>query len=306
MDGAAAELRCVPPAADLGEVRGGPARKCGFELINDGKQLIEIVEVERGCGCLEPKLDRRILQPGERATLLLELRTGGQPNGPRSWNLRVRYRDGGVVREELLVLSAVIRNEVTVQPPMLALCVQEMLRQEIVVSDVRAAPLKVTAVQASSPALRASIQAQAGGVAKIAIEVAAAALGEGRQEAVLSIYTDDPLYSPLQLPITLTRGTRPALTVTPPTVQLPIAADNPVATALVRLRPADGHKVVIESVEADDPGVTCTWAAGPGAGATLKVQVDRRRLDNHDTTRTLRVRLVEPPHEVTIPVIIER
>ena len=86
-----ADLRCVPPAADLGEIRGGPARQQRFELVNDGPSTIEIIDLQRGCGCLEPQLDRTTLAPGAKASLVVALRTTGQPNGPRSWNLRIRY-----------------------------------------------------------------------------------------------------------------------------------------------------------------------------------------------------------------------
>jgi hypothetical protein len=139
----------------------------------------------------------------------------------------------------------------------------------------------------------------------VLLEVTASALAEVRQDALLSIYTDDPLYSPLQLPIALTRGVKPAIAVTPAQVEARVSAEQPVTSALVRLRPAEGHKVAIESAEADDPGVTCTWAAGPGDGATLKIRVDARRLDLRDGPRMVRVRLSEPPNEVlTVPVVL--
>jgi hypothetical protein len=302
-----AALRCTPPAVDLGEIRGGPARQHRFALLNDGKEPIEILELQRGCGCLTPQLDRRTLQPGEKASLLVTLRTTGQANGPRSWNLRVRYREGDEIREALIIVAATIRNEVTVQPSILALYVQDVVRQDIVVTDLRSPPLKITSVKASSPALRITVATAEGGATKLLLEATASALTNGRQDAVLNIYTDDPLYSPLQLPIVLTRGVKPAVAITPAQVEARISASQPVAGALLRLRPADGHKVAIESADADDPGITCTWAAGPGAGATLKVRIDGRRLDKGDGPRTVRVRLVDPPGEVlAIPVTIEK
>jgi hypothetical protein len=302
-----AALRCTPPAVDLGEIHGGPARQHSFELLNDGKETIEIVKLQRGCGCLTPELDRRTLRPGEKASLLVALRTTGQPNGPRRWNLRVRYREGGEIREALIIVAATIRNEVTVQPSILALYVRDVLRQEVVVTDQRSPPLKVTGVKASSPAIRVTVKAAEGGVTRLLLEATASALADGRQDAVLNIYTDDPQYSPLQLPIVLTRGVKSAVAVAPRQIEARISASQPVAAALVRLRPADGHKVAIESADTDDPGVTCTWAAGPGTGATLKVRVDGRRLDKRDGPRTVRVRLVEPPGEIlTIPVSIEK
>ena len=300
-----AGLRCMPPSVDLGEIRGGPVRKHRFELINDGKEVIEIVELPRSCGCLEPRLDRRSLQPGEKTVLLVELRTSGQPNGLRSWNLRVRYRDGDTMRETLLVLTATIHNQVTVQPSILALEVRDTLKQEVVVTDLRAKPLKVLAVQATDPALRSTVQPQAGGVTKILLEVKSTDLKPGRHDAMLNIITDDPLYSPLQLPIALSRAETAAVTVTPPHVQTRVNSDVLLASTLVRLRPADGQRVVIASVEADDRGITCTWAAGPGNGATIKVQVDGRRLESRTGAQIVRVRLSQPTNEVlTIPVLI--
>jgi hypothetical protein len=303
---AVAELHCVPPAADLGEIRSGQPRQYRVELVNGGSQTIEILDVERGCGCLEPRLDRRSVPPGAKATLLVELRTSGQPNGPRSWNLRVRYRDGDATCEELLVLSATIRNEVTVQPSILVLDVRDVLHQEVSVTDLRSPPLKVTAVQASSDAVRAAVQSREGGVTKLLLEVRATALAPGSHDTMLNIYTDDPLYSPLQLPLTLSRAGDAAIAIVPAEVKAHVSAAQPVAAALVRLRASDGERIVISSAEADDPGVTCTWAAGPGAGATLKVQVDRRQLSDRAEPRRVRVRLSGPTAEIlTIPVRIE-
>ena len=298
-----AALRCVPPAVDLGEVRGGPAREHRFELINDGRTDIRILDIERGCGCLTPRLERKHLKPGERTSLHVEVRTAGQPNGPRSWNVRLRYRDGDTLREELLVVAATIRNEVTVQPTILALHVRDVLQQEVVVTDLRSPPLKVTSVHASSPAIRPTVASTNGGVTKLQLQVTAAALQAGTHDALLTIYTDDSQYSSLTIPMTLTRETPAPVTATPAEVEVRLSAAQPVATALIRLRRADVGKVVVQSATADDPCVTCTWAAGPGPAATLKVQVDARRLTDRPGPRSVRVHLAEPAGEVvTIPV----
>ncbi len=53
---------------------------------------------------------------------------------------------------------------------------------------------------------------------------------------MLSIYTDDPLYSPLLLPIALTRLTKSAVVVTPAQVEAHVSTAKPVAAALVHLR----------------------------------------------------------------------
>jgi hypothetical protein len=295
-----AGLRCVPPAVDLGEVRGGPARQHRFDLVNDGPTAIEILNIERGCGCLTPRLDRKVLQPGEKATLQVEVRTAGQANGPRSWNLRLRYRDGDALREELIVIAATIRNEVSLQPTILALHVRDVLRQEVVVTDLRSSPLKVTSLHASSPAIRAKVKSVNGGVTKLELEVSAAALNAGTHDAMLTVYTDDPQYGALSLPITLTRENSAPVTASPAQVEARVSPAQPVAAALVRLRRADGGKIVVQSATADDPGVTCTCAAGPGVAATLKVQVDARRLTDRAGPRNVRVQLAEPAGQIVI------
>jgi Protein of unknown function (DUF1573) len=300
------DLRFPTIAADLGEVRGStPQRPC-FEFVNDGPDPVEIVAVEPGCGCLAPQLDRRLLRPGEKGTLSVQLRTTGQANGPRSWHVQVRYRDGGAVKERLLTVAATIRNEVTVQPALLALYVTNELHQEVIVTDLRPEPLKVTMVRASSPAVRVTTELRGDGITRIVLDVAARDLGPGRQDALLSIYTDDPLYSPLQVPLTLQAASNAAVTATPTEARVRLASGQTRGSALVRLRPAGEAAIDIGSVEADGPGITCTWAAGPGNGATLKVQVDRGRLADAPGARVVRVRLSAPTREViAIPVVID-
>jgi hypothetical protein len=299
-------LRITPPAVDLGGIRGGTTRVSCFELANDGKQAVEIIAVQPGCGCLVPQLDRRTLAPGEKATLRLRVRALGQPNGPRSWNVRLRCRCGPEESEQLLVVSATVRNEVTVEPSILALSVQSVRRHEITITDTRTPPLQVTAVHVTSSALTARREPQGRGVTKVLLDVRPELLAPGRHDAVLSVYTDDPQYSPLQVPITLERGGTRVVAV-PARVRARIALDQTVSSTRVRLRPAGGKKLMVASVEYDDPAITATWAPGPDDGATLKVQIDGRRLTDDDRPRSVRVRLSEPPGEVlTIPVMIER
>ena len=84
---------------------------------------------------------------------------------------------------------------------------------------------------------------------------------------MLSIYTDDPLYSPLLLPITLTRLEKSAVTVSPPEVIARVSAAQPVAATLVRLRPAEGRKVArveLEPAQANEWRMTLPRAVHAG------------------------------------------
>ncbi len=139
-----------------------------------------------------------------------------------------------------------------------------------------------------------------GGITRLTLEVAALGLTPGRRDEMLSIYTDDPLYRVLQVPVTLTRIKASAVLVTPDRVDIAMKPGDPIPATLVRLRPNGEQAVVVETATADDPAVSATFAAGPGKEATLRIQA-KRPLET-----TVRVQLREPVREtVLIPVHIQ-
>jgi hypothetical protein len=293
------QLKFTQPTADLGELRGGPAYSHRFEFVNETPQPIEILDVRLGCGCLQPDLSKRTLNKGETATLTLSLRTLGQPDGPRLWRAFVVYRLGEKTYEQGLVLAATLRNEITVEPAILAMSVETTLRQEIVISDKRKTPLKIIAVQATSPALRIDAPATIGGQTKVTIEVSGTALKSARQDETINIYTDDPQYRHLQLPITLTKAARPAVSATPETVEIVGAGSQ-----LVRLRGRGDQAIRIAKVEPSQGGIKCTWAAGPGNDATLKVSSDGSAAEG---PVSVRIFFAEPAETaITVPVTLRK
>ena len=296
-----AELRVTESVVQLGEVRGGAPVKASFALYNAGQETIEIVEVNRGCGCLAPRLEKRLLEPGEKTNLFLDFRAFGQPNGPHTWNATVRYKAGQSLRDAPLAVRATVKNEVTVQPHVLALFVENALRHEVTLTDVRQPPLAVTLVETTSRVIKVQTKTEGGGVTKIILEASGAGIEPGRYDEMLNIYTTDPLYGHLQVPVTLTRAPKTAVLATPDRVVLTLEGGRP-ASALVRLRPRGEKPVVVERVEAEDPAVACTWAAGPGTGATLRLEVRSARA----LTTTVRVHLTGPLQEtLVIPVRVE-
>ena len=148
-----AELRAVVPVVDLGAVDGGQKVNHTFLLSNVGTEIIEIFDVQRGCGCLTPQLAKRTLRPGEQTMLALELRTLGQADGPHAWNLQVHYRDGQQMKTLPLVLRGTVRNEITVQPATLGMHVTKALQQEITLTDRRETPLRVLAADVRLPGM---------------------------------------------------------------------------------------------------------------------------------------------------------
>src|ERR1022692_3729673 len=78
---ASAQLRFTNPTVDLGELRGGPIYHQRFDFVNDSAKPIEITDFRLGCGCLQPVLEKRIYQPRENGTLLMNVRPLGQRSG---------------------------------------------------------------------------------------------------------------------------------------------------------------------------------------------------------------------------------
>src|SRR5262245_12621183 len=100
-----AQLHFSKPVVDLGEIRSGPTRQHSFSFTNEGSRPLEILEVNRSCGCLAPRLDKRRLEPGESGNLRMEIRTLGQPDGPHAWTAQIRYRDGSILHEAELSIK---------------------------------------------------------------------------------------------------------------------------------------------------------------------------------------------------------
>jgi Protein of unknown function (DUF1573) len=296
---ATAQLRFTQPTVNLGELRGGPIYEHRFDFVNDSPQSIEIIDFRLGCGCLQPVLDKRVYQPGEKGTLLMNIRTLGQPNGARTWQAHVQYRSGDKRSKVSLTLGANIRNEVTVEPSIVAMTVETTLKQELTFTDHRPLPTKIAKVLASSPAISVTTEALANGVTKVTLEVSRSALTAARQEETLNIYTDDANYRHLQVPITLIKAPRADVTATPDRIELTSGSQ------LVRLRAPSDKAVRIEKATSDHPALKCTWASGPGDDATLKITVDAGHLGAANAV--VRVTLAEPAGQtIAIPVVLRK
>jgi hypothetical protein len=295
---ACAQLRFTQPAANLGDLRGGPVYSHRFEFVNDSLQALEITDLRLGCGCLQPVLDKRLYQAGEKGALLMNLRTLGQLNGPRTWQTHVHYRVGEKLNETSLIIAATIRNEVTVEPSIVALTVETTLRQEVTIKDHRPTPMKITTILASSPAIRVSTKSSERCVTKVILEVSRSALTASRQEETLNIYTDDPNYRQLQVPITLIKANRAEVSATPDKVEITGGGSQ-----LVRLRASADKTVRIDKADTDHSALKCTWAAGPGNDATLKINVAAP----HTGVARVRVRLTQPADlTLMIPVVMHK
>jgi hypothetical protein len=301
-----AELHFPKTEADAGQAYTGKELAHTFAFVNEGREAVEIVEARASCGCLTPQLEKRVYQPGERGALRLEVNTFTQPAGPHAWTVQVRTRSGADVQEVGLRLTAQLLTEVSIQPAALVLFTDQAVAHELVLSDTRPQPLTATSVQVNLAGLKPSLTArgQEGGRAlqTIRLEVTADC-PEGRHEEFLHILTDDPEYRDLKVPVIVVKRSRQRLAATPSQVTLTAPPGQPVPSRIVLVRDNDDQGVVIDKVEADDPAITCQWAPGPNAMATVKIRVDRARVRGSSLQAIVQVHVSKPqPDVLLIPI----
>ncbi len=296
---AADPLSAPDPVLDAGTVRVGPPLVRRFAFTNAGPDPLTITDVRSSCGCLAPRLAKRVYGPGERGELAVEVNTLSQPVGPHRWAFTLAYRCGATAGERTLELTADLKQEIEVAPAAVAFHGDGPLSAVVAVRDPRPKPLAVTAAAASAPFLRATAVAD-GGPGRWAVRVEVAGdCPDGRHAETVTITTDDPDYRTLKVPVTVVREPRRRVAALPNRATL-VAGGS----ALVQLR-ADGEPVRVESVEGSVPALACRWAAGPGDRATVRVGLDRAKWDGRPLAGEVRVRLAAPAGEtVIIPVSV--
>jgi hypothetical protein len=301
-----ADLRCDQPIVDSGRVRNGETLSRRFTFINRSLVPIEVTDIQTTCGCLKPTLTKRVYQPGEQGEVLLEVRTLALAQGRQSWRARLSYRDAASVGELELSIVGDVQTEVLVQPAALVLPA-EVGSHEITVTDLRAKPLTVTGADAGGKlgAHVAGLRIDELGRRAQAVRLDVPAdWPEGRHEVAVHVYTNDPDYRELTVPVTVVKKSRSHVSASPSEVTLSGERGQPFPSRLVRLSAADGQDVEVTAVDSDNPVVRATFVKGPGAAATVRIQVDAKGVAS-DLHATLRVRITRPAAElVTVPVTV--
>jgi len=269
------------PSVDLGEVRANKPLVHAFRLKNTGPVPLTITEVTGVCGCVRQALGSKVLKPGVGTELTLGVNLLTQPEGPNSWKLAVRYKTDGdppTTGAAVVQVAAKIKKDVTVEPVALMLSAEREITGALTVVDRRGKPLTVTGVRVGLKDLKTDVKpaADAAGKRTQRIELTVTdACPPGQYSDEISIDTDDPDYRELRIPLRVVKkAAATGVQAVPASATLRFAKDQASASALVRLRDAGGREVVVDKAESDHAAVSCKWAAGPGAMATLRIIVD--------------------------------
>jgi hypothetical protein len=303
---APAQLQFPHTTIDVGTVKSGQPLVRRFEFENVGQQPVGIIEAKATCACAKPKLSQWLLQPGEKAWVDLDVHTLGQPAGPSAWAVRLVCKCGEQLGEISLQINATLVTEVRVEPAALQLFVRDGLSTEMLVS-YPASIFAVKSVQTTSPHLKAEIEApfreDHGTIwARLRLEVTKD-YPAGRREEFVSIYTDNAGYAELKVPVTIDKAGQERVTATPPEAVLGATAGQAPPARVILLRDFENQAVLVEKITADDPAIVCTWAAGPGNMATLKLRCDVDKLTQRPLRSAVHIQVNQPVAQtITIPV----
>lgn len=300
-----ASLFCPEPLAQRGEVRGGPVLEHAFTLINRGSSPLTISDVSGSCGCLIPKLSTRTLGPGASARLEVAVGTVTQPDGPNTWKIEVKYRDMTNRLQTLeLQLKASLVREVGLAPAAVQLIGGPGIQHEVMIMDRRRQPLKLTAVQASSPRLKVRSEHWEkdadGWKCRLQVQLADDC-PVGAWDETIQILSDEADYRELRVPVRIVcRGAQRVL-ISPDMVQLRYATGKPTPSVMVLLRDAKGAPVEIASVECADAALTARFADGAHATGAIRLSVVSGKMPQPRSTVKIQIR--KPAAEtLTVPV----
>jgi hypothetical protein len=301
-----ADLQFPEPVANAGVVYSGTPLVHEFTFENRGPETVVLIEARASCGCLKPRFAQRECRPGQKGALTLEVNTLSQAPGPHTWTVTLKYQSGAVAKEIALQLTARLIAEVTVQPAVLIVFADKIAQHELCLIDSRARPLEVLEVRASSaklfPHVGEPTHDTRGIRRKIKLTVADD-YPDGRHEEAVDIYTNDPRYPDIRVPVTLLKHAQQRLTATPSEVELTAAVGQPFPSRMVLIRDERGQSVHIDQILADDPAITCQWAPGPDVMATLRVRANRSLVAGESLRSAIHIRIDRPVVEtVTIPI----
>jgi hypothetical protein len=239
----------------------------------------------------------------------MEVNTLSEAPGRNTWQITMTYQTEGQSFEIPLRIAAKLRREIVVEPAAVMIMANAAISNEIQVTDLRAQPLSIKDVSTSAAGLKAhwegeSRDASGHRIQKIQLQLSGD-FPEGRHNEILSIYTNDPAYREIKVPVTIVKHANQRLNATPGQVELLAPKGQPVPSRIVLVRDNESQEVVVDAIVPDNPAITCQWAKGPGNMATVKISGDRNLVPKEGLQGAVQVDVTKPVKQtLTIPVRI--
>jgi len=199
---------------DLGRVPAMKTVGARFWFTNHGKTPVEILKLEPSCGCLSPRLKKRVYQPGETGEIILPVETPNQSPGPHEYRVQVKYTDPEPNETTLTFRVTLPEKQVMVEPRslMVYLLGTGDVMRTLAVSDYPKLGLKLTAVRCNLDWVQVELgktQTDAEGHPRHLLHVTVPGNAPwGRHRAIISIATDHAKYPVIRVPMIVTKSDR--------------------------------------------------------------------------------------------------
>jgi len=195
---------------DLGPVDPSEEVFAHFDFTNRGPATVANIQLVPSCGCLQPRLNKQTYEPGESGHFMVRVQTANEAAGLKEYSVAVKYADPEP-REANVVFRVVLpENQIFVAPRALVLYQNgeaSLPPQEVEITDRRGGHLNITRVDCIRNLARVELAGSEidengnwHGRLKVTLP---ATLPPGRKEDMIRIFTDDPDYRMLRVPLIL-------------------------------------------------------------------------------------------------------
>lgn len=201
---------------DLGRVRPQRYLVARFGFTNRSDRTVRVTELEPSCGCLNPRLPKRVYEPGESGEFFVRVVTANEDPGPQQYFVTVRYEDPRPREVELAFQVTLPERALTIRPK--ALIMYQMsdrpVSQDVVILDSRrgASSLRLTGMECTSKwarVERGDVEKDSAGNRKLTVRVTVPGeVPAGRHQGMVLLRTNDPEYPTLRVPL-LVQGPEP-------------------------------------------------------------------------------------------------
>lgn len=209
---------------DLGPVAASEEVRVEFHFTNRGPEEVKINELTPSCGCLQPQLKKWVYAPGESGRFMLRVQTANQLAGQKEYQVGIKYNDPEPRETSVVFRVQLSENQVFVRPPVLALSIPSgspPTVHEVKITDRRPRHLNIVRADClrnlAAVELLEETEGEAGEwTARLKVTVPGN-LPPDRYPTMVRIFTDDPAYRMLRVPLTI--EVRPSATIVDPQVR---------------------------------------------------------------------------------------
>ena len=192
---------------DLREVAPTEEVFANFDYKNTSPHTVTINSLVPSCGCLSPRLDKKVLKPGQSGYFLLRIKTALQQPGPKEFSVKVNYTDSKPRTCDVYLKVVFPAEQIYVKPMSLTFAQlgTSPIGQDLVVTDVRKTPAEILGVESSSEFLSVEVlrptTTKTGAQQQIVRVTVPGAVPSKKQMATLKIFTNDERFYEIKVPV---------------------------------------------------------------------------------------------------------